>query len=53
MSKQKELNHNSENILEKKEAILTKDVINQKLISKSKANLFSSQFRQKIYFQII
>ena len=24
MSKQKELNHNSENILEKKEAILTK-----------------------------
>ena len=52
MKGQNELNHKSKNILEKKEAI-KKDVKYQKLISKSKSNLFPFYFRQKIYFQII
>ena len=41
MKRQNELNHKSENTLEKKEVILKKDII-QNLISKSKTNLFSS-----------
>ena len=53
MKRQNELNHKSENTLEKKEAILTEDVKYLLLISKSKTNLFSSYFRQKIYFKII
>jgi len=53
MKERNELNHKSENTLEKKEAILTEDVKYLLLISKSKTNLFSSYFRQKIYFKII
>ena len=53
MIKHKELNHNSENTLEKKEAILTKVAKYQQLKCKSKANLFSPYFRKKLYFQII
>ena len=52
MKERNELNHKSENTLEKKEAILTEDVKYLLLISKSKTNLFSSFFRQKIYFKI-
>ena len=53
MKEQNELNHKSENNLEKKEAILTKDIKYCLLISKYKINLFSFYYRRKIYFQII
>jgi len=47
------MNYITNQKMKKKEAILTKDVIYLLLISKSKTNLFSSNFRQRIYFQII